>query len=1396
MNLINSKRFKHRFQQFYIVSLTSLAAVPTAQSWAQETTSGFTLSSFQGASRDITALNPQELATALNAGDLTSRQLVLQFMERIQRLDHSGPTLRSVTQINPDALKLADEMDIQRALAKSEGRTLPPLFGIPILVKNNIDTNDEMYYTAGSLALIGSRPAQDSMVAAQLRQAGVLIMGKTNMSEWANYRGGERILCQQKNVDGSCNFNGADSSFSGQGGVVLNPWGWRKNASGSSHGSGVATIMDFAPISLGSETNGSIIGPSITHGLIGLKPTPGLTSRTGVTPALFSTDTVGPMGENIYDIAQMLGSMNKVDSADAKSASHPLDRPTDYTRQLNGDLTGLRVGIYNAGIGQNSQGYVAAVNMLVAAGATYVLFQESQINDLVSTAIQNTRKLGKFSDSMLNNLASQGMTEYSNQVLSLASSYETKKHIDAYLNSRIAAPEQYKSTLVRLLGPEYKKIVRSPAESHKKDYVTSTADLYTFNKNNRALELGRDGDNDMFERTLSTDIEKLSANNYEEILLQAQQMVTTVMQEFRRLLTDNSTSQSGVDATVGSFLGYNSKSLSQIAQLTMPLMSGGNLEFIEMQADPFQEETLLRMGYALEQQLKMDKNAVYRLDKSKLVQQAWEDQPIDIGPPLPVIFNNLDKNGDLWTARIAPLVLNAPDVNVEPVFEGRFHGLGNLIKTGPGLQMLTGNSDFVGPVQIWEGGLKITQTEALGDITNTVTLKQGSALVAAKTITLGRDIILDGSGTLAADADTTFTIDKPITDYQTSAASTLIKSGLGTLVLSAANTYTGPTWINNGVLAIDGSVMSTVSVNQGAKLGGNGVLGALLVNAGGTVAPGHSIGTLHTGDVTFNVGSRYAVEVAEGGRSDLIESSGIATLNGGEVTVSLENSANLLTLDEAKPLIGQTFNILTAKKGIVGQFSAFTPNYLFLDSQLGFPPTQQVLTVAPPPTPAQQPVVVATPQQPVQAVPDAAPLPAPVQLPVAVTTPEQLVQTVAGTAPVLTPAQLPVAVTTPEQPTPAVPAVTTLSIGIKRNRTSFASVALTRNERAVAIAADTLNPGNPVYESLLTSYSAEQARQAFKQLDGQVHSDIAAAQLLDSRYLRDAVNARLQQAQALNTDAQIQVDETNGGWVQLIGGHGQVDTDHNATSYSTSTTGVLLGLDTDVGDGWRAGMATGYTKTDLNGSSRTSADSDNYHLSVYGGKRFDSIALRLGGGTTWHHFDTSRGVVYGNQLAHENASYGARSDQVFGEVGYTGWSAFEPFANLTYINLQSDSFKARGKAAALHASKQSQDATVSTLGLRSHMQLPVSATQSVNLRGELGWEHQYGKLDRETSLKFSGSETAFAVNSVPVSRDGAVVKATAEMAMTKDTLVSLNYTGLVSSHGGGSAVNLGFTFQF
>ncbi|CAI1979515.1 autotransporter serine protease [Serratia marcescens] len=542
----------------------------------------------------------------------------------------------------------------------------------------------------------------------------------------------------------------------------------------------------------------------------------------------------------------------------------------------------------------------------------------------------------------------------------------------------------------------------------------------------------------------------------------------------------------------------------------------------------------------------------------------------------------------------------------------------------------------------------------------------------------------------------------------------LTKEGMGTLVLTGNNTYSGPTLVNQGRLAVNGSVTSAVSVQSGGIVGGSGTVGSLTARQGGTVAPGNSIGTLNVaGNVSFEPGSRYAVEVGPNGQSDRIQSSGSATIGGGEVAVTLENSPNLLTQSEVRSLLGQQYTILSAQQGVNGQFDAVAPNYLFLGTGLSYQPTG-----------------------------------------------------------------------------------VTLSVG--RNGTSFASVAQTPNERAVAAAADALAAGNPVYESLLGSGTAGEARQAFRQLSGQIHADIASALVNDSRYLREALNGRLRQAEGLASSSAIKADE-GGAWAQLLGAWDHASGDANATGYQASTYGVLVGLDSAAADDWRLGVATGYTRTSLHGGYGSKADSDNYHLAAYGDKQFGALALRGGAGYTWHRIDTKRSVNYGMQSDRDTAKYSARTEQLFAEAGYSvqgEWLNLEPFVNLAYVNFENNGIAESGGAAALRGDKQHTDATVSTLGLRADTEWQVSAGTTVALRSELGWQHQYGGLERGTGLRFNGGNAPFVVDSVPVSRDGMVLKAGAEVAVNENATLSLGYGGLLSQNHQDNSVNAGFTWRF
>ena len=224
----------------------------------------------------------------MQAGEMTARSITEMYLRRIAEIDQTGPTLNSVVEINPDALDIADALDAERRERGPRG----PLHGIPVLIKDNIDTADKMLTTAGSLALLGSIAAQDATVARKLREAGAVILGKTNLSEWANFRSTHSV-----------------SGWSSRGGQTRNPYALDRNPCGSSSGSGVAVAANLCAAAVGTETDGSIICPSHTNGIVGIKPTLGLVSRAGIIPIAHSQDTAGPMARTVADAAILLDAL-------------------------------------------------------------------------------------------------------------------------------------------------------------------------------------------------------------------------------------------------------------------------------------------------------------------------------------------------------------------------------------------------------------------------------------------------------------------------------------------------------------------------------------------------------------------------------------------------------------------------------------------------------------------------------------------------------------------------------------------------------------------------------------------------------------------------------------------------------------------------------------------------------------------------------------------------------------------------------------------------------------------------------------------------------------------------------------------------------------------------------
>ena len=274
-----------------------------------------------------------ELQAGLRSGKFTARSLTEKYLERASEIDKQGPAINAIIQTNPDALSIADRLDAERKAGTLRG----PLHGIPILIKDNIGTADRMMTTAGSLALSGFTPRKDSGVARRLREAGAVILGKTNLSEWANFRSSY-----------------SSSGWSGRGGQTRNPYALDRNPSGSSSGSAVAAATSLCGGAIGTETNGSIVSPSSSNGLVGIKPTVGLISRSGIVPISHSQDTAGPICRTVSDAAILLGALAGVDAEDAATQASRGKAPAEYTGHLDPrGLRGSRIGVVRKLFGAN-----------------------------------------------------------------------------------------------------------------------------------------------------------------------------------------------------------------------------------------------------------------------------------------------------------------------------------------------------------------------------------------------------------------------------------------------------------------------------------------------------------------------------------------------------------------------------------------------------------------------------------------------------------------------------------------------------------------------------------------------------------------------------------------------------------------------------------------------------------------------------------------------------------------------------------------------------------------------------------------------------------------------------------------------------------------------------------
>ncbi|MDW6023347.1 autotransporter domain-containing protein [Mesorhizobium sp. BAC0120] len=542
--------------------------------------------------------------------------------------------------------------------------------------------------------------------------------------------------------------------------------------------------------------------------------------------------------------------------------------------------------------------------------------------------------------------------------------------------------------------------------------------------------------------------------------------------------------------------------------------------------------------------------------------------------------------------------------------------------------------------------------------------------------------------------------------------------GSGKTELTGDNSlFTGATSIESGTLAVNGKLGGTLDVWTGGRLQGTGTVGNTVVS--GVIAPGNSIGTLNVGNIAFNAGSIYEVEVNAAGQTDLIKASGTATINGGTVQV-LAGSGNYAPATQ--------YTILTATGGRTGTFTGgVTSNLAFLEPSLSYDANNIYLTMT-------------------------------------------------------------------------------------RNDISFQNVGITPNQIATGGGVESLGLGNAVYDAVL-NLSAPQAQYAFDQLSGEIQASAKTAMLEDSRFVRNAVNDRIRAAfdsvGASKTGVVTYIDgkpvavapnaDGLALWGQGFGSWGHTDGDNNAARLNRSTGGFFIGAHAPAFDTWRFGAVAGFSRTDFDVKDRrSSGSSDNYHVGLYGGTTWGELAFRSGAAYTWSDVTTSRGVSFPGFGDSLKADYNAGTAQVFGELGYgmnMGPARFEPFANLAYVSVHIDSFTEKGGAAALTSQGETSDATFTALGLRASTTFDLNGA-AVTAKGTLGWRHAFGDVTPLSTMRFAAGGDAFSIGGVPIARDAAVLEAGLDFNLSQSATLGVTYGGQFGSGMSDQSVKANLNVKF
>jgi outer membrane autotransporter protein len=686
-----------------------------------------------------------------------------------------------------------------------------------------------------------------------------------------------------------------------------------------------------------------------------------------------------------------------------------------------------------------------------------------------------------------------------------------------------------------------------------------------------------------------------------------------------------------------------------------------------------------------------------------------------------------------------------------------------LRKTGAGTLVLVGTNTYTGGTLVQAGTL-IGDTDSIrGDLANagsvvfdqagnasftgdiigyggtdgTVTKRGAGALMLGCTSSLDWSIEAGGlvsasdrfGGNAAIGSGASFAFDQTTSGTYAgllSGTGSFVKTGSGTVVLTGdSSAFGGTTSVSGGTLNVgqsgSGALGGTINVLSGASLGGTGNLGSagslVTIAAGGVHAPGASQSIL--GDYA-NHGT-LQIEASPTAANEMVVAGGV-DITGATLDLVL-SPANA----ESWNVFNGPFTIIEKQSAatVTGTFGSVTQNLLFLYAQLAYD---------------------------------------------------------GGDG-------------------------NDVTLEMIRNDLAFAGVGQTRNQRATGAAVDALGNGNVLWRSIALTSDPDIARKSFDALSGEIHASARTALIDDSRFVRDAINDRIRAAFDGVGSAVVPVlayGETGTGdgataaighalapadtaslaaWGSAFGSWGSTDGDGNAAGLDHSVGGFFTGIDGLVTDDVRLGIMTGYSHSSFDVDGRgSSGESDNYHLGIYGGGQWRALGMRAGAAYTWHNVSTARSVAIPGFADNLTADYNAGTFQAFGEAGYridTAAVSFEPFANLAYVNLHTDSFTEKGGAAALHADGQTTDTTFTTLGVRASTDFVLCGT-NVKARGMIGWRHAFGDTTPLATLAFAGSNT-FAIAGVPIPRDSAVVEAGLDLNLSPSATLGLSCTGQLAS---------------